>query len=321
MKILDSSDACPGARALFAGSKAPALAALLGVLAVGCSNEETTHRLEPVMVGMTDTTAPVFDDGETTLYEVKLPVQLPMVAPTQGELRDLNSKNIPPYPRAPWVLEDDVDVQITWTLSNLDSQNHNVHLLIDPWNEFGRYWPAIAVVNDDEQIPNLSGIQFYFELPGTQDGRPSRRHGTITFEDMEELAIDFATVMNIIENVQPVDPNAMGGAQYGDTGDPVALVNHAFSFRNRSHNDILIQQYIPQITAGLTGFDLGLRMNSAGNVAVEVVVELVDKGKGRVAAEEDYNCQNGVCVWQGDNEHTLIEPPTDYITVGGAAAP
>ncbi len=265
------------------------------------------------MVGMTSSMAPAFDDGEVQFYEVKLPVQLPLVAPTDGELADLRQQNYPPFRRAPWVVRGDVDVQVTWTLTNLDAEPHNVHLLLDPWNEFGRYWPGVAVVDEDEQIPNLSGIQFYFEMPGVNGDRPSRRHGTITFEDMNELAIDFSTVMNIIDSVPPPDPT-MGG--YGSSSDPVTLVNHAFNVRNRSSSDPLVDPYIPSLIAGLTGFDLGLRTLEPANVAVEIVIELVDDGKGRVAKDEDHDCQNGRCVWLGDADHRLIRPPTDYVTVG-----
>jgi hypothetical protein len=28
-------------------------------------------------------------------------------------------------------------VQVTWTISNLDDEEHVVELLVDPWNEFG----------------------------------------------------------------------------------------------------------------------------------------------------------------------------------------
>lgn len=55
------------------------------------------------------------------------------------------------------------------------------------------------------------------------------------------------------------------------------LVNHAFETQNRSSDgDVLARPYIPGTIAGLVGFDLGLRTLEPANVAIEIVLELVD---------------------------------------------
>ncbi len=56
----------------------------------------------------------------------------------------------------------------------------------------------------------------------------------------------------------------------------VGLINHVFNVQNRSYNDVLVKQYIPPVIAGLTGFDLGLRTYEPANVAIEIVIEIVD---------------------------------------------
>jgi hypothetical protein len=171
-----------------------------------------------------------------------------------------------------------VELQVSWTLTNLDPEPHAIEILIDPWNEFVRYWPGMAVTSVERQqfLPNLSGIDTMIELPGTSRGDASRRFGTFTFHDLRELAIDLATVMNILQNGPAPDP------ENPDQDPRVLLVNHTFHIQNRSFDDPLIAAYIPAVIAGLIGFDLGLRSYAPANVALEIVVELLDRKSGKV---------------------------------------
>jgi len=271
--------------------------------AVGCGEKEETRTLDPVQLGMTSDMAAIYEDTQLTIYEVKLAVPFPIRAPSPEELATLQAQPLDPYPYKPWLYQDDIKVQISWTLSNLDEESHAVEMLVDPWNEFGRYWPAMSVTNAqrEEQLPNLSGIDVLYDLPGVKDGRASRRHGTITYEDMDELAIDFATAMNIISTAPPPDPT-MDASE----NPAVGLVNHAFAVENRSYNDVLIQPYIPGVIAGLTGIDLGLRTYAPANVAIEIVVEVVDKGSGKVD--------------QRDETDLIVPEPTEFISIGNGSS-
>ncbi|MEP7053000.1 MAG: hypothetical protein ABJB12_21730 [Pseudomonadota bacterium] len=263
---------------------------------------------------MTKTVAPIFDDGETQLYEVKRGLQFPIVAPSASEWSALG-KDVPPYGRTPWITNQDVKVQLTWTLSNLDDSEQVVEVLVDPWNEFGRYYPGMQLADANEQKfePNLSGIDHYFVLAASSAGESSRRHGTFTFEDMNELAVDFATVQNMQANPPPLP----GGAQQDPDmmTDPLPIyANHAFNVQNRSYNDVLVQPYIPPVIAGLTGVDFGFRISKptctpepgkkcgGATVALEIAIEIVDQGKGRVQAE--------------GGSKPLLDPPTQVVTVG-----
>jgi len=281
------------------GAKSPALCCmLLSVLVAGCSGgDEETTTLEPIQLGMTGDLAPIYEDDMMTLYEVKRPVALPVLAPDGAGLEVLRQNPVEPYGRQPWVTIQDVRVQVTWTVTNLDDVPHNVEILIDPWNEFGRYWPGLTVVDAEreELMPNLSGIDLLRPLAASSAGDASRLRGTFTFDDMEELAIDFATVMHIIKYPPPDD----GISEYG--GGTVAMVNHAFALENRSHNDPLVQGHVPDVIAGLTGFDLGLRTYEQANVAIEIVVEVVDTGNERLR--------------QKNAPGILLEVPTEYVTV------
>lgn len=284
---------------------APSRGLFLGVfalLSMGCSEEEETRTLEPIQLGMTKGMAAIYEGDEMSMYEVKRAVAFPIKAPTAAEQDGLNGAPVAPYPAKPWLLASDLKVQVSWTLTNLDEETHNVELLLDPWNEFGRYWPGLSVTDAqrEEQMPNLSGIDILMELPGTKSGRPSRRHGTFTYEDMKEMSIDLATAMNIILTAPPPDPTLDA-----EDNPAVGLVNHAFAVENRSYNDKLVQQYIPGTIAGLTGFDLGLRTYEEANVAIEILVEVVDTGSGKVV--------------QRDDKAPVLPEPAAYITIGNGS--
>lgn len=280
----------------------PGLAAAVAAVAlasVACSSEPDERTLQPMQVAMTAGVGPSYDDGEITLYEVKLPVALPIRTPSREQQRELNRNPVAPYPGTPWFTSDDVKVQVSYTVTNLDAEAHNVELLVDPWNEFGRYWPGFTVVDveDEELQPNLSGINILFQLPGTDSGDSSRRIGTFTFDDMDELAFDFGTAINIIENVPPPDPNDPNAAYTG----PSTLVNNAFA--RPSYDSPLVRAYMVDLVPGLTGFDIGLRTREPANIAVEIVIELKDESGEDLLAPE------------GDNDPTY-EEPTDVYTTG-----
>lgn len=262
------------------GVLGPRLCGLLGALGatLGCAPDEEQRTLEPARVAMNESVAPIYDDGDLTIYEVKAPFQLPIVAPSESKREELRARGTEPYGAEPWVHNDQVEVQINWVISNLDPETHNVELIVDPWNEFGRYWPGVTIIDesDGEALPNLSGYDRLMEIPGTREPGEARVHGVITFANMRELAIDFATVINIIQNPPPEDDESYGAA---------TLVNHAFDIHNSSENDPLVRRYIPDVIAGLTGFDFGLRTFEPVNVALEIVVEVVDTGDERVLEE------------------------------------
>jgi len=290
-----------GARAPCSGVYRPgtwlhAAACGLALFALGCGDDDKQERsLDPIVLGMNTEVAPSYESQELTLYEVKLPVSLPIRQPSRLDQEELRKREAPPFEHYPFVLSDQVKVQVTWTISNLDEEEHAVDILIDPWNEFGRYWPGFEEV-DDELQPNLSGIEDTILVFGTKSDRPSRRHGTFTFEDMQELAVDFATAINLIGGASPPDENVCALTE---------CVNHVFNTQNRSFEDKLAQPHIPAVIPGLIGFDLGLRTREKANVAIEIVVEVLDKGSGRVLPE--------------DSTDPAMEEPTNFVTAGVAA--
>jgi hypothetical protein len=303
------------------GSIHPSLGGLSPVLfacalssgALACSGEqEKSRNLATVEVGMTDQLAPVFDDGETKIYEVKRGLQLPIIQPDAQTMSQLNSSAMDPYGRQPWLTTSDMKVQLTWSLTNVDANPHAVEIIIDPWNEFGRYWPGMQIADAAEQKlkPNLSAIDIMYPLEGSGAGDASRRSGTFTFSDMNEMAVDFATVLNLIEFPPPPPPDAdpaLGNSNL------TAYINHAYNVLNRSYQDVLINagssahpgSYVPATIAGLTGVDFGLRTYESANIALELSVEVVDLGNHKVQ-EEGESVQ-------------LLAPTATVITVGTSA--
>jgi hypothetical protein len=272
-----------------------ALAACVAILS-GCSADET-HRLAPVSVALAESVPPIYDDGELTIYEAKTALAFPIIAPSDLTLEQLWASPRDPFERRPWITSDDVEVQVNWTLSNLDEREHAVWTMIDPHNEFGRYEPAL-VVTDEEAVRDLSGIDMLFLLPGVgaDPGAPEARiTGTFTFDDMHELALDFATVFKVLRDAAPADA--------ADEDPRETLVNYAFNVRNRSYNSPLLAPYQPDIVPGLVGFDFGVRTSEPANVALEIVVELRDRRGDRVA--------------ERDQTVRLLDPP-EVVISGGA---
>lgn len=219
----------------------------------------------PVVLGMTNTIAPFYQDEQLTLYEVQIPVRFPVRRMLDGER---TTGTVEPYPRAPFLLASDERVEVHFTLSNLDDQPHNVEIVFDPWNEFVRYRPGVTQVSDEESVPNFSGWQKLMVVPAK-----SRIVGTLTPDDIQEMAIDLATVQAIL--AKPAGPN----------DNPTGMVNRAFNIQNRSNNgDLLLTPLLPKVIAGLTGFDLGLRTMEPANVAVEIIVDVTDLNGNRILA-------------------------------------
>jgi hypothetical protein len=279
----------------------PPVCALVALMSVACGEQTHEESLPILQVGMTKAVEPIYDDGELRIFEVKKGLAFPILAPSASARQELNQLQVAPYGRQPWVTIADLQVQVTWTISNLDEEEHVVEMLVDPWNEFGRYYPGLQLTDADneEYMPNFSGIDERYVVGGRGSGASSRLHGTYTFSDLEETATDLATVMALLDDPPQVE---------GDSAeeDPtVTYTNHAFHWQNRSDRDLLVAGWVPDTVAGLTGLDIGFRTYEPATVAIEVAVELVDKTGKRLRKE-------------GEERKEVLPPPREIITVGVA---
>jgi hypothetical protein len=270
-------------------------------LAAACSNGAGDQVTKPVSVGMTSSIAPYYSDGQITLYQVTVPVPLPVRMPTADEEKALGTApKGTPYPRAPFLTADDESVEIHYAITNTDKTTHNVWLLIDPWNEFVRWKPGVSVVNDEETIPN-EGYDQQFVL-----GPKARIEGTITSDDIHEIAIKLASVEKFLASPagQAMTQAATGNQAMSDNSlNPAQVCDNIFDYQNRSNSnppDLYFTPWIPPVVAGLTGFDLGLRMEAnegdsggAGNVGIEVTMDVQDLNGNRFVAQDTTDAELG----------------------------
>jgi hypothetical protein len=238
-----------------------------GPLGTGCMASQDEQVLNPVVLGMTSQVPATYSDGQVSIYQVSIPVPLPMRRWSDEEAQAFGRS--PPLPRSPFLRAEDARIEGRFTLTNVDDKRQSVELLLDPWNEFVRYRPGISVA-DEDALPNFSGFQKSFVLDPKQ-----RVEGTITPDDMRELAIDLATAQAIAANPPPQ------GAQQTAAG----LMNRAFNLQNRSNqSDAVLAPFLPAVVPGLVGFDLGLRTSAPANIAVEIIVDVKDLHGDRVVA-------------------------------------
>jgi len=268
------------------------LALLSLAVAAACSNGSADQVTQPVAIGMTSKMAPYYADGEITLFQVQTPVALPVRKPTSADYASLGAApKGTPYPHAPFLTAQDESVEIHFVLSNLDTVPHNVWLLIDPWNEFVRWVPGVTVVSDEETIPNYGYDKQYVLDP------MSRVEGDITPDDVQEIATKLAAVETFLASPQSMSVS-------GDNSlDPTSICNNIFDYQNRSNSsppDLLYTPWIPSVIAGLTGFDLGLRIledagaGSGGNVAVEITMDVQDLNGDRFVPQDTTDPQMGM---------------------------
>lgn len=252
---------------------------------------------------MTEATPPIYDDGQTKIFQVTKDVRLPFRRFTDAERP---KGNFQPYGRPAFHVATDSRTTLRFTLTNLDAAKHNVELLIDPWNEFVRYEPGVSVVRDEEVEPNFSGIQRTYVLEPR-----SRLEGIITPDDMAELATDLTTAMTLRRN-PPDTEGQFGGA---------VLYNRAFNVQNRSSEpDIVLKPYLPgnkSTVAAVTGFTLGLRSEEAFRVSVEIIANVEDRSESgdRILIADD----DGEAV-DKDPKKRALGRPGDVLTPPAGAA-
>jgi hypothetical protein len=266
-------------------------------LAAACSNGSADQVTRPVAVGMTPSIAPMYMDGQITLYEVQSPVAFPVRKPTQADEKALGpAPKGTPYPHAPFLTAQDESVEVHFVLTNIDTAPHNVWLLIDPWNEFVRWKPGVSVVSDEETIPN-NGYDKQYVLPPM-----SRVEGTITPDDIQEIATKLAAAENFLASPQAQQTQS---ATTDNGPSPTEICNNIFDYQNRSNSvppDLYYTPWIPPVIAGLTGFDLGLEMQAdadsggggAGNVAVEITMDVQDLNGDRMVPQDTTDPEIGI---------------------------
>lgn len=275
------------------------LMALPGMTTAACAPAGSDQVTSPIDLAMnSQLKTPYYADQNVSIYEVQIPVRLPVRKPSGAELAALGAApKGTAYPRAPFLRASDESVEVHYTISNIDRDQQTIWMLVDPWNEFVRYDPGVQVVDDDTTVPNF-GYDLAFVVPGN-----SRVEGTLTADDMQEIAIKLASVMSLLAS-----PLAKASASNPNGFDATTIANNIFNPQNRSNSDDpLYTPWIPPVIAGLTGFDLGLRFLcgtscTPPDMAIEITMDVQDLNGDRFVPQDSTDREMGMPA-------TVLSPP------------
>jgi hypothetical protein len=226
------------------------LAASALLLLHGACVQEQRYAVENQAVALTADTAPAaMNEDDEPIFIVTREFELPITPPPAGTLERLSSGaqgGMLPFPRLPWVELHDLELQIDYALANQSDGEVQAMVIVNGRNEFNLYTPGPEDFNQWERR---------FEL-----GPRERVTGTITELELDEIAVDLATVVN---------------------GAPNS--NQVVFFQSQSGRDDRIDQYIPPVVPGLVGVSAGIQANAAANIVLEISLRVQDHG-GRAAA-------------------------------------
>lgn len=227
-------------------------------LSAGCAQEsEFVGPNGLYAFAMTESTPAYIMTEEAALYLVETRVELPIEIPSDSEMADLMAAPTTPYDRTPWVRLDDLAIEVDLSVTNLMDERRRLTVVVNGFNEFHEYVPAVTV-DDDEVVVDFSMWERAIDIEGGETFQ-----WTIREEELDEVAIDLATVVN---------------------GAPNA--NEVVYFENQSSVDVRAQPFIPSVIPGLTGFRLGILAQGASNIVVEASVRVRDVND-RLADVED----------------------------------
>jgi hypothetical protein len=186
---------------------------------------------------------------EAALYLVETRVELPLRPPSDDQmtaLMDLGGMTLP-FSRLPWVERGDYVLEIDFDIVNLDDATHEVDFVVNGFNEFHEYVP-LFILDEDDIIPEFAQWERRYEI------EPFGHHsGTVRHEELDEVAIDLATVVNGVPN-------------------PHSVVY----FDSQSAHDPRWTSYIPAVIPALTGVRVGLRTFETSNLVAELTVRIRD---------------------------------------------
>jgi hypothetical protein len=148
----------------------------------------------------------------------------------------------------PWIERDDVELKLDYVIANLEDRDVNLGIQINGINEFHEYAPGPEDFHQWERR---------FAL-----GPKQRVRGTISELEMDEIAIDLATVVN------PGGPDA----------ELFPNSNLIVQSQSQSGRDPRVKAYVPKVVPGLVGVRAGITSGEAANVVLEITVRGEDFG-------------------------------------------
>ncbi len=221
------------------------LSILLFVPVAACGIEEQRYVVENEAIALTENTAPAFvDEDDNELYLVERRFEFPIEPPADKTLQALSERAqgmMLPFPRLPWVEQNDFEVTLDYVLANLEDRKVTAGVVVNGANEFFEYAPGPEDFNQWERRIELSAKQ--------------RITGSISALEMAEIAIDLATVVN---------------------GAPNS--NQVVQFQSQSSRDPRIKKFIPKVIPAIIAIRVGVLATEAANVVLELSVRIKDRG-------------------------------------------
>lgn len=219
----------------------------LSVVFSGCSDDQLIGEDGFYAFAMTQGTPAAFmgEEGEA-FFVVEERIEFPIETPTDAEMAELETSAPAPYARMPWVERGDYEIEIDWVLINLMDARRDVTLQLNGINEFHEYSPGFVVV-DEDLIAEFNQWERTIRLDPFE-----RRFGTIREEELDEIAVDLATVVNGAPNPH--------------------LVVHP----ENQQTDPRTSGFIPEVVPALTGLRAGIRTTAASDVVIEMSIRIRD---------------------------------------------
>jgi len=164
------------------------------VVGTGCAND-------PVYIpGTTSLEAGIRDEMNGLRSEATSTLQLPIKTESAGDAsaRERLAAELDPI-EVPYVRVGDLEIEVEWTIKNLDAADGDVTIELNGANEFFAYNPAAIVLDpEDEDPPPTPGLAG--DIPITVRGGATIS-GLFTEDDLREAAIDLDQVTR--GNVNP----------------------------------------------------------------------------------------------------------------------
>ena len=219
--------------------RAPSSIAIALAVLVSCAND-------PVYIPAPDPLDAGVPDMTGKRNEAKASLTLPIKRETDDDrkARDALAAKLDPV-LVPYVKVGDLEVEVEWTISNLDDKDGQAKIQLNGANEYFSYDPAIIVLDpNNDEAPPTPGLAGDVPIDVAAGGRAS---GLFTEDQLREASIDldqitrgnvnpFRATLTISKNAssfQPMTPPMPGVDDYQPTPVGPEVPREAFAEMTR----------------------------------------------------------------------------------------
>jgi len=219
--------------------------ALVAAAPIGCGTAPQSRTWGPYVVALTSSSPALIAGEEASVFQLGRQIAIPIKPRPEG------LSNTPSYRRPVWITPDQLRIQLSYVITNLEDRDLQIELLVDGWNGSFFYAPQVRVV-DDEIVADRSCVQRLMIIPAK-----GRLEGRVSFDDFERMAIALAGI--------------------GNTANKAPNPFHLLDPTTKLYESPLSKPHIPAVIESILGFDLSLRTTAAVRLAVEATVEAIDR--------------------------------------------